>query len=169
MTAETVLLSRLSERGCRIELDSEGVAIVGQTDRLTAELIAEARRLKPALVVELLREQVRNLVGFIDGDASLAERKEKLPEFLTVQDRLSSAEAALWASWRQAGFSIVWSPLVEEFILVGDAPPPPGSEGIAVYAWAEVASLKDATPERLQAVHKLKKAFSGTVRPCGKR
>jgi hypothetical protein len=149
-------------------LDSEGVAIVGQTDRLTAELVAEARSLKPALVVELLREQVRNLVAFIDGDAALAEREAKLPELLAVEDRLSAAQADLWTSWRPAGFTILWSALVEEFVLVGDAPPPPGSEGVAVYTWAEVEALKDAAPERVRAAQKLKKAFNGTVR-CAPR
>jgi hypothetical protein len=157
------LIPHLAERACRIELDREGVAIVGQTDRLTAELVAEVRRLKPALVVELLREQARNLVAFIDGDAPLAERQAKLSELLAVEDRLSAAQKALWDSWHDAGFKIIWSPIVEEFILVGDGSPPPGGQGIVVYTWAEVEALKDAAPEHVIAAHKLKKEFNGTV------
>jgi hypothetical protein len=166
MTALEELRARLEYIGCWPELVGNGVRIMGQTERLASELLAEARRIKPALLVELLRKQAWDLAAFMDGDALLTERQAKLPELLAVEDRLSAAQEALWTSWRRAGFTILWSPLVEEFILVGDAPPPPGSEGMAAYSLAEVEALKEAAPERVIAAHKLKKVFSGAVRPC---
>jgi len=166
MTALDDLRARLRSYRCDVKLAPDGKVKLVEYGAFspTPDLVAEARKLKPALKVELLREQAWNLVAFIDGDAPLAERQVKLPKLLAVEDRLSTAQEALWASWRRAGFTILWSSIVEEFILVGDAPPPPGSESMAVYTWAEIAALKDAAPERVIAAHKVKKAFAGTIR-----
>lgn len=157
MTAENALRACLSEHGCRIEIDNEGVAIVGQTDRLTAELVGEARKLKPALLVELLREQAEALTASVEGDAPLAERQARLRELLAVEERLTRAQLELWASWRRDGFTILWSPLVEEFILAGGGPAPPGHEGLVVYSWDEVEAMKDASPEAVVRAHRVKK------------
>lgn len=164
MTMLGDVLSRLSQIGCRPVLEHGELHVRGAVDALPADLLAALRQAKPALIIELLRKQAWDLAAFIDGNTPLAERQARLPELLAVEDRLSAAEEQLWASWWRAGFTILWSPLVEEFILVGDAPPPPGSEGMAVYTWAEVEALKAASPERVIAAHKLKKAFNGTAR-----
>jgi hypothetical protein len=156
----------LSQIGCRPVLEGGKLHVRGAVDALPADLLAALRQAKPALIIELLHKQAWDLAAFINGDALLTERQARLPELLAVEEKLSAAQEALWASWRRAGFTILWNPLVEEFILVGDSSPPPGSEGMAVYTRAEVEALKDAAAERVIAAHKLKKVFSGAVKPC---
>ncbi len=168
MTAVEGLRSRLEAAGCRLELAGEGLDIAGDTGRLAPELVAEARRIKPALIVELLRENVRVLAAFIDGDTRLAERQARLPEYLETVDRLTAAEQRLFAWWREAGFRTFWSGLVEELILVGEGLPPAGSEAYTVYTWPEVAALKDRSPEDVAQAHRVRKVFRGTVRTAGR-
>ncbi len=60
----------------------------------------------------------------------------------------------------------MWSALVEEFIVIGDPPPPPGSEALVHYTWEEAEALRNASPEHVIAAHRVKKAFKGEVRPC---
>ncbi|MGA2764341.1 MAG: hypothetical protein ABSG17_13355 [Spirochaetia bacterium] len=163
MTAVSDILTRLSALRCRAELSKDGVSIVGAVKNIPEELKAAARRAKPALVVELLREKARALHDTIDGDAPYEKRLARLLEYQETTDKLAQAQERLFASWREAGFTVTWSALVEEFILVGDAPPPPGSEGFVVYSLGEVEALKDASPERVIQAHKVKKAFAGTV------
>ena len=167
VTTVADILDRLPAIGCRVELSPAGIAVVGAVGRLTADLKAAIRCAKHALVVELLRRKAWELKDFIDGDGPSAERVARMREFMETCDRLAEARTRLFDSWRHAGFTIIWSPLVEEFILVGDDSPPPGSEGCAVYCWAEVETLRDASPERVQDVHRVKKLFGGRVRPTG--
>lgn len=163
MTAVGDLLIRLSTLGCRVELTERSVKIVGAVDTVPSSLMTEARRAKLAIRYALLREQAEALGSLIDGDFPLTQRKKKLPELLAVENMLAASQGALWASWRQEGFSVVWSALLEEFILVGDAPPPPGSEGMALYSWEEVQTLKDASPVQVREAHRVKKLFAGKV------
>lgn len=164
MTAVVDILERLGGLGCQAIVEGEGIRVVGPTERIPSDLMAEARRTKLAIRLVLLRNQGEKLAAFIDGDTPLSERQAHLPELMALQEKIAVAQEDLWAAWRREGFTILWSPLVEEFVLVGDSTPPPGSEGYAVYTWAEVAALKDAAPERVVAAHKIKKAFSGMVR-----
>ena len=164
MTVVNDLLGRLSALGCRAELTEGSVKVVGEVDRVPTSLMAEARRAKLALRHTLLRQQAQALVAIIDGDTPLAQRQVKLPELRVVEERLFAAQKALWASWRQDGFLILWSTVLEEFILVGDPPPPPGSEALALYTRAEVEAMKVVSPEAVVQAHRVKKAFRGMVR-----
>jgi hypothetical protein len=158
------ILTRFAALGCRAELSDGGVAVVGSVEKIPEELKEAARSAKPALVVELLREKAWALRDFIDGDAPLAQRLARMVEYQETTDRLAEAQDRLFKYWQEQEFTVMWSPVVEEFILTGDGDPPPGSEGFAIYTWVEVEALKGASVETVRSAHKIKKVFAGTVR-----
>jgi hypothetical protein len=122
----------------------------------------------PPLLVALLKERAEALRAFIDaGTATYAERMARLPKYLKTVDHLAEAEQGLFVWWLQSGFLVLWSRLVEDFILVGDGPPPAGSEANAVYSWSEIAALKGMCPEDVAQAHRIKRIFSGTALDCG--
>ena len=163
MTLTADVLTHLAEIGCSASVEGDKLILTGPTDKIPASLLAELRRAKPAIRYALLREKADKIVAFIDGDSPLAKRQEQLSELLSVQERLSAVQSELWAAWRKAGFTVLWSALLEEFVLVGDPPPPPGSEGTVLYSWPEVEALVSAAPERVMEAHRIKKAFTGKI------
>lgn len=165
MTLLEDLRHKLHSFRAEIALSVEGkVKIIEHgKDAVPSELFAEARRVKPALVVDLLQEKAWALRNFIDGDAPLADRLSRAAAYQDTVDRLAKAQGRLFDSWRAAGFTVVWSRLVEEFLLVGDGEPPPGSEAMAVYAWEEAKALEGADPESVRQAHRAKRAFGGKV------
>jgi hypothetical protein len=165
MTVVEDILGRLADLGCRVELSNGGVSILGPVEKIPTELMAAARRSKPAIIVELLRQKASRLRDFIDGDASFSERLAKLPEYQEVTDELATAQEKLFDYYRALGFKVVWSVLLEEFVLVGDGSPPQGTESYVTYSWAEVEALKDANSQHVRNVHRIKKTFGCPVRP----
>ena len=167
MTALDDLRARLRPYRCEVILGADGQPKLKEYGEAPpTELVAEARRCRAALLVELLRAKAWELRGVIDGQATYEQRVAKIAEFQETTDRLAEAQERLLDSWGSAGFKVVWSALVEEFILVGDGLPPPGSEGYAVYTWAEVATLRETDSETIRSAHRVKKAFAGTMKPC---
>lgn len=169
MTVVADILARLEAQGCHVKVEGDKVILVESGPPPAPNLKAEARKAKPAIRYALLRKQAEELAAFVDGDSPLPERQAQLSELLALQDRLAAAQEELWESWRRDGFTILWSALVEEFILVGDSSKPPGSEAIVLYTREEVEALKDACPERVIQAHRVKKAFGGTIATGGYR
>ena len=163
MTLLEDTMAQLLRVGCRVVLEENELHIRGDLDRLPSDLLAVVRRAKAALCVALLEEKARELTAFVDGDTPLSERQAKLPELSVLLDRLSAAQEELWASWRREGFAITWNPLVEEFILVGNGPPPLGAERFVKYDRQEAEALQHTVPEQVRRIHKLKKTFTWRV------
>jgi hypothetical protein len=164
LTTLDTFRGRLRPYNCDIQLGSDGQPkLVEYEGEPPTELMAEVRRRRAALKVDLLRERAWALRDYIDSDAPLAERLSRVAEYQEAVERLAEAEDLLFGLWRSAGFVILWSSLLEEFVLVGNGSPPPGSEGFVVYEWPEVEALKDVPLERVVAAHRVKKAFAGMV------
>ena len=155
-----MIFDRLLALGVHVRLDGADVVLSGA---VTDEIVPEVRRAKPALVVELLRRRARGLKDFIDGDSSYEERIRKMAEYQETVEKLQEAEVRLFDSWKASGFTVLWSVLLGEFLVVGDGPPPAGSEDFTVYTWSEVEALKDAAPDQVKRVHQIKRAFAGRV------
>jgi hypothetical protein len=157
------LLARLSDRDCHL-VENDGVLeVAGQVKNLAPEDIRLLREAKPALLVYALRVKWTDLLSVVDGGAPYEQRLARMPELLATQERLAAAQEVLFASWRKAGFTVVWSSLLEEFLLVGDNPPPSGSDEVVVYRWEEVVALAEAGETRVKQVHSLKRFFKGAV------
>lgn len=124
------VLADLEARGYWVKIQGEKAILTGQAPAPPPELLAEARRVKPALIVEVLLAKERELRAFIDSEAPLAERLARVPEYSRLLDEIGAAREELLACWRPAGFTILWSALVEEFILVGEGSPHLGARAI---------------------------------------
>ena len=136
-------------------------------ERVPVSLMSEARRSKQALRYTLFRQRAEALRASIDGDFSLTERQARVPGLLAFEEKVTRAQAELWSFRRRDGFTILWSSLIGEFILVRDGSPQPVSEALAFYSWFDVEALRDASPEMVIEAHRVKKVFAGRVAASG--
>ncbi len=179
------ILKTLKSAGYVVGFDSENILIDlpdGGTVHLDARLRQDILSNKPEILFHLrsreynrLRSQAESLGAYLDDPAApLPARKEKLPEYERLTERIADLqgwtdyyEQSGLSRWYSEGFLLIFSELLSEVICVVRDPEirlPAGCAGYPVYQFSEVTALDGKMDDHIRAAHSTKKVFSGQVK-----
>ena len=133
----TTLLAELQERGIRLALDCDRLAVDAPTGVLTPEIRATLAENKTALLEQLRQTQTPK--SWAEGTISSLLAKRSI---VRVSSRVLGEEV-LWAA---------------------DHAQIPSDYDLVVYREAELRELVGKTPEQLRKIHEVKKKIDGDIR-----
>lgn len=174
------ILDKLKAAGFSVSSDSQDILLDGDAvldDDLRRAIQANKQELLFHLRTDeyaRLTAQARELAEWIDNsDAPIEERRERVPEFKELVNRIAELQPFIdayqkngTAQWREKGWLLLHSDLLNEMIVVvrgTDVQLPEGARGYPVYSFKEVEALAGASEEQIREAHKIKKAFNGEV------